>query len=404
MRSRFPVILFVAAALALPEISPAAVIFRPREKVRYVAPGEEEINGNAQELFQTGQAAENSGNLSRAIKAYRAIVRKYPKDTLAAGAAYRFAVLLEKNRDYLKAAEAYRVLAEKFPRSANFNEAIEAQFRIGEMYLNGKKVRLLGIPLKSGVENAITIFAGIVRSAPYGKYTARAQFNIGRATERQGNVDAAVTAYQAVIEKYPDEPVAADAQYQIGYIWFMAARSGSRDARAYNNAKLGFQDFLFRYPRSEKAAQARENLRILETKETSNALQVARFYDKQKNYKAAVIYYNDVIRQQPRSSQGDQAKRRIEELRAKVGDAALQPAALTAATAKPPKKSVATAESGSSGGTPSMRTSPGDVAPLPPPEADESLPPPASLDPDTTSAPDVPSASPTPATSGSPGE
>ncbi|MBA2243007.1 MAG: outer membrane protein assembly factor BamD [Chthoniobacterales bacterium] len=404
MCARSSLVLSFVAVLAFLEIGSAAVVFRPKEKIRYVAPGEEEINGNAQQLFQIGQTAENSGDIERAIKAYRAIVRKYPRDTLAAGAAYRFAVLLEKNGEYLKAAEAYRVLAEKFPRSANFNEAIEAQFRIGEMYLSGKKVKFAGIPVKSGLENAITIFAGIVRSAPYGKYTARAQFNIGRATEKRGNAEAAVAAYQAVIEKYPEEPVAADAQYQIGYLWMTAARTGSRDAKAYNNAKLGFQDFLFRYPKSEKAAQARENLRLLATKETSNAFQVAKFYDKQKNYKAAVIYYNDVIRQQPGSPPADQAQRRIAELRAKVGDAALQPAALTAATARPPKSSMAATsntDGGSGGGVPSMRTSPGDVAPLPPPEADESLPPPASLTPDTTTAPDT-SAVPEPGAS--PGE
>jgi outer membrane protein assembly factor BamD len=248
------------------------------------------------------------------------------------------------------------------------------------------------------------IFAGIVRSAPYGRYTARAQFYIGRANEKQKNAEAAVAAYQEVIEKYPDDPVAADAQYQIGYLWFVTARNGSRDAKAYKNAKIGFQDFLFRYPKSEKAAQARENLRILDAGQTSNAFQVAKFYDKQKNYKAAVIYYNDVIRQQPGSPPADQAKRRIEQLRAKVGDAALQPAALTAATAMRPKSSNMANAGDSSGDAPAMRTSPSDVAPLPPAEADESLPPPASLTPDTTTAPYVPSASPTPATSDSPGE
>ena len=404
MRSCFRSILLVlAAALAFPITGSAGVVFRPKNQAVYLAPGEEEINGNAQELFQIAQTAEDSGDLSRAIKAYRTIVRRYPKDTLAAGAAYRFAFLSEKNRDYLKAAEAYRVLVESYPRSPNFNEAIEAQFRIGEMYLDGQKVKFLGIPIRSGLDNAITIFSGVVRSAPYGKYTARAQFNIGRASEKQKNVEGAVAAYQAVVEKYPDEPVAADAQYQIGYIWFTSARLGSRDAKAYKNAKIGFQDFLFRYPKSEKAAQARENLRILESKQTSNAFQVAKFYDKQKNYKAAVIYYNDVIRQQPGSPPADQAKRRIAQLRAKVGDGALQPAALTAATALPPKRPAPGEGEAGGGGVP-MHSSPGDVAPLPPPESDESLPPPASLTPDTTTAPDVPSASPTPATSGSPGE
>ncbi|MEP6955398.1 MAG: outer membrane protein assembly factor BamD [Chthoniobacterales bacterium] len=410
MRSRFPIVISLLAALAaLPSLAPAAVIFKPGEKAKYLAPGEEEINGTAQELFATAQSAENRGNDVRAIKAYRAIVKKYPRDTLAAGAVYRMAVLLEKNHDYLRAADAYRVTVEKFPRSPNFEESIEAQFRIGEMYLAGKKLKLLGIPVKSAIDKAVTIFAGIVRSAPYGKYTARAQFNIGRASEKQGNATLAVAAYQSVIEKFPNDPIAADAQYQIGYIWFKEGRSGVRDAKAAANAKLGFQDFLYRYPKSEKVAQARENLKFLDQKQTTDSFQIAKFYDKQKDYRAAVIYYNDVIRQQPGSDVSQRAKKRVDELRAKVGEAALQSAALTAETAKKPGKTVASegerSSSGSSNGSPGMRTSPSDVGPLPPlppPDLDESLPPPASLNPDTTTAPYVPSSSETPAPDATP--
>ena len=407
MRYRFhTILLLLTCGLVFLQPAPAAVVFKPGEKAKYVAPGDEEISGNAQELFQIAQTAENNGNVGRAIKAYRAIVRKHPKDALAAGSAYRYAVLQEKVGDYLKAAAAYRVMVEQYPKSPHFDQAIEAQFRIGEMYLNGRKIKFLGIPVKASMDRAIEIFAGIVRSAPYGRYTARAQFYIGRATEKQGNAPSAVAAYQAVIEKYPNDPVAADAQYQIGYIWFASARSGIRDAKATSNARIGFQDFLFKYPKSEKAAQARENLRILDQRQTTNSFQVAKFYDKQKNYRAAVIYYNDVIRQQPGSIEGDQAKKRIAELRAKVGDKALQPAELTAATAKKPRRQTASVgpERGSSSSS-LMRTSPGDVAPLPPPEADESLPPPASLAPDNTTAPylpSTPSASPTPEATASP--
>jgi outer membrane protein assembly factor BamD len=224
-----------------------------------------------------------------------------------------------------------------------------------------------------------------------------------------GNPQAAVLAYQAVVEKFPDHPVAADAQYQIGYLWFNSARGGIRDAKATENAKIGFQDFIYRYPKSEKVPQARENLRMLEHKATTNAYEIAKYYDKQKNYRAAVIYYNDVIRQQPGTPEGDRAKRRVDELRAKVGDDKLQSAALTAATAKPPKsstnKSGGQRESGSnSEDGPAMRASQEDVAPLPPPDLDESLPPPASLSPGTTLAPDLPSssASPTPEPSATP--
>ncbi|MEP6810537.1 MAG: outer membrane protein assembly factor BamD [Chthoniobacterales bacterium] len=387
--------LLLAFLLAFPALSPGAVVFRPGKKARYVAPGEENVNANARELFQIAQGAENSGDFGRAMKAYRSLVRRYPKDTLADGAAFQYAALQEKHGDPLKAAEAYRVVVEKYPKSPRFEESIEAQFRIGETFLKGKKVKLFGIPMKGSMDQAIQIFAAIVRTAPYGKYTARAQFNIGLAAEKQGNAESAVAAYTAVSEKFPNDPVAADAQYQIGYLWFKAARSGTYDSKAAASAKIGFQDFLHRYPKSEKVAQARENLRILDQKQTSDAFQIAKFYDKQKNYRAAVIYYNDVIRQQPGSNQSDRAKKRVAQLRAKLGDAVLQSAALTAATAKK-AKAVPPPSRHEESSSPMMHTSPDDVAPLPPPEADESLPPPASLTPSTTLAPDVPAAEPSP--------
>src|SRR5438874_13719556 len=194
--------------------APASIIFRPGEKAKILAPGEEEINGNAQELFSVAQEAERKGNTSRAIKAYNAIWRKYPKDTLAPGAAYRAAQLLEQQSDFIKAANTYRIVVERYPGSPHFAEAIEGQFRIGEMYLAGKKVKLLGIPIGTSMDRAVEIFAAIVRTAPFGRYTARAQFDIGLARQKQSANDAAIQAYQAVIDKFPNDAIAADAQYQ----------------------------------------------------------------------------------------------------------------------------------------------------------------------------------------------
>src|SRR4029434_899577 len=170
--------------------------------------------------------------------------------------------------------------------------------------------------------------------ATSGKDRARANVNMGLAREKQGLNDAAIQAYQAVVDKFPNEPIAVDAQYQIGYIWFTASQLGTNDAAAANNAKTAFQDFLFHYPKSEKAAQAHKNLDILEHKQTNNSFKVAKFYDKQKYYRAAVIYYNEVIRQQPGSEESNQAKKRIDQLRAKFGDAALQPAIPVSQNAK----------------------------------------------------------------------
>src|SRR5438445_2797124 len=328
-------LVFAVAAFLLPEFGKASVVFKPGKKPEYVGPGgEEELSGDAVDLFQIGQAAEKEGNYKRAIRAYKSLVKRHPKDKVAPEALYRAAQLEEQEHLFFPAAASFGQFVERYPGSPHFEEAIEAQFRIGEIYLNGKKLKFLGMPIASALDRAVSVFANVVRTAPYGKYTARAQFDIGLAREKQGANDAAIQAYQAVVDKFPNEPVAVNAQYQIGYIWFTAARLGTKDAAAATNAKTAFEDFLFHYPNSEKAAQARANLELLEHKETTSSYQVAKFYDKQKYYRAAVIYYNEVIRQQPGSQESNEAKKRIDQLRAKVGDAVLQPALSTAEAGK----------------------------------------------------------------------
>jgi outer membrane protein assembly factor BamD len=158
---------------------------------------------------------------------------------------------------------------------------------------------------------------------------------------------------------------------------------------------------LFRFPNSEKAAQARSNLQQLEHKAISSSFEVARFYDKQKMYRAAVIYYNEVIRQQPGSAESEKAKKRIDQLRAKVGEKMLEP--LQDAEKKKAAEQTKTKEPGQS--APAANS-----APILPPDVDTSLPPPPSgpsslLPPGSSSAPAseaTPEPSSTPAESAEP--
>ena len=386
MNARLAVlILSLAVAALLPAPTQAAVVFGPGSQGKYVPPGEEELSGTTAELFHIGQEAEKRGDLHRAIKAYKSIVRKHNKDALAPGAAFRAAELYEQLHSYLSAAESYRYVVERFPSSPHFDEAIEGQFRMGELYLNTTKTKLLGVSFGNPIDHAVEIFAAIIRTAPYGKYTARAQFNIGLAREKQKTNDAAISAYQAVVEKFPNHPLAPNAQYQIGYLWLNIAKAGTKDIDATAKARTAFEDFLFRYPNSEKAPQARANLEYLSRKQTATAFDIAKYYDKQKHFRAAVIYYNEVIRQQPGSTESEKAKKRIDQIKAKVGEKVLMPASDEQAVAAAKKKDQ------SGGATAKNRSPAGDAAtssaPLPPAETDTSLPPAASLLPDSTTAP-----------------
>src|SRR4029077_10919859 len=133
-----------------------------------------------------------------------------------------------------------------------------------------------------------------------------------------------------------------------------------------------------------KAPQAHKNLDILEHKQTNNSFKVAKFYDKQKYYRAAVIYYNEVIRQQPGSEESNMAQKRIGQLRAKYGDAALQPPQFPESA----KKKTETHGGRTAGSGSAKPGAPNNEAPLPASDGESSLPPPAALPPDTRTAPD----------------
>jgi len=178
------------------------------------------------------------------------------------------------------------------------------------------------------------MFKKIVTNAPYGRVAPLAQFGIGQALEKEGSITATVSAYQQVVDRYPNSDVAPNAMYQIGYVYFQASRATGYDETAAVRAQEAFEDFLLKYPNSEKVPQAQDNLKVLQSRKTDNSYNIARFYDKQKNYKAAYVYYNEVLQQQPDSPDAAKAKQRMDQIRSKVGDDALKIGAASTATAQ----------------------------------------------------------------------
>lgn len=361
----------------------AAVVYRPGEGVTV----EEEDSGpaerNAEAQLAKAQKLESDRELKKALSAYRLVVRKWPKSDAAATAQFSYANVREQLGDYARAFDDYQKYLKDYPRGKEFEAAVEAQFKIAGMFLEGRRQRLLGLPTFPSMQRAYSMFESIVKTAPYSQWAPRAQFNMGQALEKQDEYAKAIDAYQTVVVRYPNDAIADDAQYQIGFVYLKQARQGSYDLRAADKAQEAFEDFIARYPDSEKVPQARENIVSLTKRETKGSLEIARFYDKQKNFKAAYIYYNDVIKQQPGSPESEIAKKRVAELQSQVGGDALRAGperAETGVTARKRRKTQAQVDTAARPDfagppivipdevepeRPKLRTSPLDLGPVP---------------------------------------
>ena len=269
--------------------------------------------------LRRGEALENSGQLSAALKVFRQIVKSSELTAAAPKAQLHIGRILERQNDPDGAVKAYKEYAAKYPRGTDFDLVIQSQFNIGKAYLGGRKTRVLLVVPRRPYERAKEVFEEIVKKAPFHRLAPMAQFNVGQALEKDGKPSDAIAAYQEVITRYPGDPVAADAQYQLAYVQFQVSQDGSYDQAARQQAKDTFEEFVSRHPKSEKVSQARENIKMLSGADAKGTLDIAKFYDKTKNYKAAVVYYNEVLRTAPGTKESGQAQKRIDELKRTVG-------------------------------------------------------------------------------------
>lgn len=264
------------------------------------------------------------GDLKAALKLARSNVALRGQAAAAARAQFQVGQILERQQDFEDAFEAYSGYLTNYPRGGDFDGAVKAQFEIAKMFMEGRKKKVLGVTISSSFGKAEKMFAEIVRRAPFHRLAPMAQFNVGQVLERQGKPTEALAAYQELVVKYPGDAIADDAQYQIGYVQLKETQRGSYDQNARQRAKEAFEDFGARFPASEKIAQARQNIKTLSTNDVAGSLDAARFYDRAKQYRAAAIYYNDVIGQAPGSPESTIARTRLDELKKIVGADALR--------------------------------------------------------------------------------
>ncbi len=310
--------------LPLAQPTQGAVIYRPNEGWSFAEDNSGAIEGSPAEQMQKAEKLDTAQDLQSALGAYRGLLKRYGASEFAPKAQLKIGSVLERQGEWEKAYQAYDTYLARYPRGDDLDRVLEAMFKIGKLFLEGQKKKVFGVPLAPSMNRAREMFDGIIKRAPFSKWAPLAQFNIGQAHEKSGDFAAAITAYQAVASRYASEPIAADALYQVGYVRLYQYRKGSYDRLSAQKAREAFEDFLNRYPESEKVAQARLNIQSLEKGSAEGTLGIAKFYDKTKNYKAAIIYYNDVVASQPDSPESAFAKSRIAALKAQFGEEALQ--------------------------------------------------------------------------------
>lgn len=245
-----------------------------------------------------------------AKREFRKLLRSYPKSAEAAEAQYYLGLSEEAEGNLYEAYLSYQKVIDKYPFSERIQEIIGREYKIAESFMAGEKRKALGVELP--VENpAIEIFTKVVDNSTYGPLASAAQYKLGLVLKGMMRYYEAEEAFGKVISSYPDSEWAEAARYQIASCRASLSRGSDYDQGATREAKEKFESFVREHPDATLSREAEKNIEQLREKEAQSNYDIARFYEKQKAYPAAAVYYNDVVNNYPESSWAAKAMERL---------------------------------------------------------------------------------------------
>lgn len=303
--------------LCLPAVSSQAYWVWSPEAGKFVNP-EEGIQDTAEEQYEYAMKFFRDKDYDKAEEELKSLLKKYRGAKIAAEAQYRLGIIYEEKSDYLKAYETYKVVLESYPQSARAEEVIERQFKIGNLFLSGRKAKLMGLEIVPSLSKACEVFESIIKNAPFSAYGDQAQFRLGLSRKKQGQFDKAVEAFQAVIDNYPKSDLVSEARFQLAETAYLRSNYQGRDERALDSAGNYVDSFLARNPDSEAAEKASKLREEIDEKNAEKNYRIGLYYEKTKYLSSAIIYYRDVAKRYPSTRWGQKAQEKLQSLQEPV--------------------------------------------------------------------------------------
>jgi len=269
------------------------------------------VKPTPQEQFDLAKSFYDIKKYEEAKREFKKLLKRYPKSFEAAESQYYLGLIEDAQGSLYEAYQAYQKVIDTYPFSERIPRVIEREYKIGEEFMAGHKRKALGVALP--VENpSIEIFNKVIENSTYGPWAAAAQYKLGLVLKGLLRYYEAEEAFNKVVSNYPDSEWAAPAKFQIASCRAAVSRSPDYDQGSAKEAKEKFEAFVKEHPDAVLSGEAQKNIEQLKEKEAASNYNIARFYEKQKAFEAAKIYYNDIINNYPNSQWALKALERLQ--------------------------------------------------------------------------------------------
>lgn len=123
----------------------------------------------------------------------------------------------------------------------------------------------------------------------------RIQYMVAQAHYNTKQYSLAAYYFDKFVENYPKSSKIEEAAYISAHSYFLSSPVFSLDQKDTQEAINALQNFIFKYPGSDKAVEANENIKILTLKLEKKAFEIAMQYHHTQDYIAAIVAFDNLL-------------------------------------------------------------------------------------------------------------
>lgn len=276
------------------------------------------VKDSPKEQFDYAMTFYQAKDYQKAAAEFEKLAKQYEYSEYASKAQYYVGLCYENMNKLYIAFQNYQKAIDNFPHTENLDEIIAREFNIANIFASKASPKVLGTDILTSTDRAVEVYKKVAENAPFGKLAEDAHFRTGTTLKKADRFDEAIEAFQKILDDYPNSQFYEKAKFEVADCAYKASLKPAYDIESTDKAIKAFEEFSQGTRDKALTEKADKTIQRLRDKSAEKSLMTAKFYEDQRHYESAIIYYKDVIARFPDSSFVKSAKAKIAELERKI--------------------------------------------------------------------------------------
>lgn len=273
---------------------------------------------SAADHFELGMNAFHHGDMTLAVKHLHIVSHNFPNTSYGQDAFFYLGMSYYKLCEFDLANCAFNGYLSSQSNPRFFHEAVEYKFVIAEQFRKGARRHYRGSRFfpkwANGQDLALEIYDEVIASMPGDELTIHALYSKACLLWHMGEFRDSVSAFQTIIRRFPKNELAPDSYMRIMKVYIDQAKREKQNPDLIAFAQMNLKRFEADFPRDAGLDVARADYLRLKEMYASALYEIAVFYERISQPRAAVIYYQKASLEFPETVIAGRSRSRLSSL------------------------------------------------------------------------------------------